>query len=195
MNKGEATRALIVDHAYRRARAEGLDALTMGTLADELHMSKSGLFAHFGSKEALQVAVLDHASAQFVDKVVRPGLTAARGEARLRALFDRWVQWGIDEPAVGGCLFVAAAVELDDAPGPVRERLVAIQQDWMDLLANTVRTAVREGQLRADVDAEQFAFDLYGVLLSLHHAKRLMKDPAAEARARRAFDALLRANR
>lgn len=193
MSKGEATRQVILDLAYTRARAGGLESLTIGTLAAELHLSKSGLFAHFGSKEALQLAVLDHAVALFVDNVVRPGLRAPRGEPRLRALFDNWTAWGLNHDSIGGCLFVAAAIELDDRPGPVRDRLVASQQDWLDTLASAVRAAIREGHFRADVDPEQFAFDLYGVLLSSHHARRLMGDPAAFDRARRAFEGLLHA--
>lgn len=191
MSKGEATRQVILDQAYARARAQGLDALTIGTLATDLHLSKSGLFAHFGSKEALQLAVLDHAAARFVDVVVRPALGASRGEPRLRAFFDNWLAWGLTHDSIGGCLFVAAAIELDDRPGAVRDRLVATQQDWLDTLANAVRAAVREGHFHDRVDPEQFAFDLYGILLSSHHARRLMGDPAALDRARRAFDALL----
>lgn len=193
MSKGDATRQVILDQAYARARAGGLASLTIGTLATDLHLSKSGLFAHFGSKEALQLAVLEHAIALFVDNVVRPGLRTPRGEPRLRAFFDNWLAWGLSHDTVGGCLFVAAAIELDDQPGPVRERLVASQQDWLDTIAGAVRAAVREGHFRGDVDPEQFAFDLYGILLSSHHARRLMGDPAALDRARRAFDALLTA--
>lgn len=193
MSKGEATRQVILDQAYARARAGGLASLTIGTLATDLHLSKSGLFAHFGSKEALQLAVLEHAITLFVDNVVRPGLRTPRGEPRIRAFFDNWLAWGLTHDTVGGCLFVAAAIELDDQPGPVRDRLVASQQDWLDTIAGAVRTAVREGHFREDVDPEQFAFDLYGILLSSHHARRLMGDPAALDRARRAFEALLTA--
>ncbi|MFZ5480663.1 MAG: TetR/AcrR family transcriptional regulator [Myxococcota bacterium] len=190
MSKGESTRRAILDRAAVLARRDGLEGLTIGALASEMGMSKSGLFAHFGSKEELQVRVLEHAAESFVDAVVRPGLAAPRGAPRIRALFDRWLAWGGSDH---GCLFVAAAVELDDRDGPPRERLVQIQHDWLDLLANTARTAVREGHFRDDVDPDRFAHDLYGIMLACHHARRLLRDPRAIERARASFESVLHA--
>src|SRR3954470_4749744 len=121
MRKGEATRQAILDHAAAQASRIGLRGLSIGQLAEELALSKSGLFAHFQSKEALQVQVLEHAAANFVDRVVRPALAAPRGIPRLRALFEGWLAWG--DSQASGCIFVAAAAELDDQPGPARDRL------------------------------------------------------------------------
>ncbi|HEV8634998.1 MAG TPA: TetR/AcrR family transcriptional regulator [Chloroflexota bacterium] len=190
MSKGDETRQAILDEATRVASRVGLQGLTIGALAAQTRLSKSGLFAHFRSKEALQVQVLEHAAAMFVDGVLRPALAAPRGEPRVRELFERWLAWcGGTWP--GGDLFVAAAAELDDEPGPVRERLVRAQRDWLETIANVFRTGITEGQFRADADPEQFAHDLYGVVLAYHHARRLLRDPAAERRARLALDRLL----
>jgi AcrR family transcriptional regulator len=189
--KGGTTRAAILDHATRLATETGLDGLTIGRLASELHLSKSGLFAHFRSKEALQVQILDAASAKFVEEVLRPALRAARGEPRLRALFERWLEWATVNSGPGGCLFVAAAVELDDRPGPVRERLVALQREWLEVLANVFRAGVAEGELSSGVEPDQFAHDFYAVMLGFHHASRLMRDPSASARAHAGFETLI----
>jgi AcrR family transcriptional regulator len=186
VSKGEATREAILDAAGRLARHVGLGGMTIGTLAAETELSKSGLYAHFRSKEALQLAVLDHTRARFVAEVVAPALTAPRGEPRVRAVFENWLKW---DAQPGGCLFVAASSELDDQPGPARDRLVRNQRDWLDTLAEVFRTGVGEGQF--DGDPDQFAFDLDGVLLSCHMSSRLLGDGSAEARARRAFESLL----
>lgn len=190
--KGEHTREQILDHAVEAARRGGLESLSIGGLAEATGMSKSGLFAHFGSKEALAVAVLQHASDRFVADVVRPGLQSPRGEPRLRTLFEGWLRWGLSHPAQGGCLFVAAAVELDGKEGPARDRLVAIQRDWMDLLATVVRSGQLDGRFSADEDPEQIAGELYGMLLFAHHARMLLGDAHADVRALKSFEALLR---
>jgi AcrR family transcriptional regulator len=195
MGKGELTRQAILEKATALASAVGLGGLTIGKLAEELDLSKSGLFAHFGSKETLQVAILEHAAERFVELVVKPGLRAPRGEPRLRALFEHWREWPNANPMPGGCVLVAAAVELDDRPGPARDLLVKQQRDWLDLLAVTVRGAVAEGHFRKDVDPDQFSHDLYSVMLGYHHALRLMRDPKAEKRAVRAFENLVEAAR
>ena len=194
-SKGEETRALILDAAVQQASEAGFESLTIGSLAERTGLSKSGLFAHFGSKESLQVAVLENAAARFVEIVVKPALRAPRGEARLKSLFDHWAEWPKKSRLPGGCVFVAAAAELDDQPGPARELLVKQQRDFLDLLAQTAKGAVADGQFRKDLDAEQLAHDFYAVMLGFHHAYRLLKDPRAEARARRAFEALLDAAR
>ncbi len=191
MSKGERTHAAILDHATGLASQVGLTGLTIGVLADDLELSKSGLFAHFRSKEALQIEVLEHAARRFSETVVRPALREPRGAPRMQALFDRWIAWERDEALPGGCVFVAATAELDDRPGPVRDRLVALQRDWISVLATSFRKASESGLFRADADPEQFAQDMYGVMLALHFHSRLMNDAAAEARARRAFAALL----
>jgi AcrR family transcriptional regulator len=195
MSKGETTRAAILAHATRLASRVGLGGLSIGRLASDLDLSKSGLFAHFQSKEALQIQVLETAAAQFVETIVKPALSAPRGEPRLRAFFERWLAWAKSQKMPGGCLFVAAAVELDDRPGKLRNRLVALQKEWLDLIANVVRSGIGERRFRSDLDPEQFAHDLYAVMLGYHHASRLLKDPRAEARAASAFESLLSAAR
>jgi AcrR family transcriptional regulator len=195
MGKGELTRQTIVDRGVTLATRVGLGGLTIGRLADDLELSKSGLFAHFRSKEALQVQVLEAASARFVDTVIKPALAERRGEPRLRALFQRWLKWSTSNTMPGGCLFVAAAIELDDQPGAPRDRLVALQKDWLEVLAGAVRIAIEEGHFHQDVDPQQFAHDLYGVALAYHHAHRLLRDPRALERAESGFETLVRAAR
>jgi AcrR family transcriptional regulator len=191
MRKGEATRREILEHATGLASRIGLEGLTIGRLADDLELSKSGLFAHFRSKEALQVQVIEHAAARFTEVVVRPALAAARGAPRLRALFERWGRWVKDSRMAGGCLFVQAAVELDDQPGPARDLLVTQQRAWLDCIATVVRTGVDERHFRPAEDPAQVAQEVYGIMLGWHHAARLLRDPKAEARAKAAFEALL----
>jgi AcrR family transcriptional regulator len=191
VRKGEITRQGILEHAAGLASRVGLDGLTIGRLAGDLDLSKSGLFAHFRSKEGLQLKVLEHAAARFTEVVIRPALAAPRGEPRLRALFERWRRWPRESGMPGGCFFVQAAVELDDRPGPARDLLVRQQQDWLDTVATVVRTGIAEGHFRRDLDADQIAFELYGVMLAWHHRARLLRDARAEARARTAFEALI----
>jgi AcrR family transcriptional regulator len=173
----------------------GLEGLTIGRLADDLGLSKSGLFAHFQSKEGLQLAAMDFAAQRFVEDVIKPAFTAARGEPRVRSLFENWWTWIQQADRAGGCFFVAASAELDDRPGQVRDRLVKLQQDWLDTLAQSARIAITEGHFRKDAEPEQFAFEMYGILLVAHHGVRLMRDPKAEPRARRAFESLLQSVR
>jgi AcrR family transcriptional regulator len=189
MGKGESTRQAILEHATQLASQVGLTGLTIGRLADELALSKSGLFGHFQSKEALQVQVLEHGATSFAERVVRPALACPRGVPRLRALFEGWLSW--DSSLPGGCVFVAATSELDDRAGPVRERLVELQRQWIEVLEISFRKAADEGQVVPDADPAQFAQDLYGIMLAWHHHTRLLRDPEAEPRARRAFEALL----
>lgn len=191
MGKGEETRQAILDRATTLATAIGLEGLSIGQLALDLRLSKSGLFAHFQSKEALQRAVVETAAGRFTDAVIRPALKAPRGEPRVRALMDRWLAWGTASDRPGGCFFVAAATEMDDRPGPLRELVVQSQRDWVELLAGAVRAAVTEGHLRADTDPDQLAFELYGAMLAYHHRARLLGEADASARARSAVDRIL----
>jgi AcrR family transcriptional regulator len=192
MSKGELTRQAVLEEAARVASRVGLGGLTIGSLAAKTQLSKSGLFAHFHSKESLQIQLLEHARDRFVDLVVRPALAAPRGEPRLRELLDRWLRWAADD-LPGGCVFVAASAEFDDQPGPVRDQLVRSQRDWLETIAQVFRTGITEGHFRAGADPEQFAYDLYGVMLAYHHASRLPGAPDAGSRAHRAFEALLAA--
>ncbi|MGE5804083.1 MAG: TetR/AcrR family transcriptional regulator [Gemmatimonadota bacterium] len=191
MLKGARTKGAILDHATGLASQVGLTGLTIGVLADDLHLSKSGLFAHFRSKESLQIEVLNHAAERFRMIVVRPALQEPRGAPRIRALFERWRTWERDSALPGGCVFIAATAELDDRPGAVRDRLVALQRDWVTTLAISFQKGVEAGLFRNDIDPAQLAQDLYGIMLSYHLHTRLLGDAGAEARARRAFDRML----
>ncbi len=188
MSKGDETRQAILARAFELATKVGVSGLSIGRLAEDLRLSKSGLFAHFGSKEALEVAVVEEASRQFVHDVMGPALREPRGEPRVRALFERWLAWG-QRP--GGCFFVGASAELDDRPGPPRDALVRACKDWIDELAKAVRIAVREGHFRADVDPDQLAFEIYGAMLSSHTFLHFLRDPAALDHTRHAFERLI----
>jgi AcrR family transcriptional regulator len=195
MGKGELTRQAILERATAMASRLGLEGVTIGRLSEDLGLSKSGLFAHFGAKDALEVEVLRFAADRFVQEVVRPALAAPRGEPRVRAIFEGWLDWGRSQSVPGGCLFVAAATELDDRPGRARDELVRLQRDWLEIIATCFRTGIAERHFRPEADPEQFAHDLYAVMLGWHHATRLMRDPEADARARRAVEGLLAAVR
>jgi len=190
--KGERTRTEILELAWRRALKLGLDeGLSIGPLATDAAMSKSGLFAHFGSKEGLQIALLDHAAASFVERVVRPALKAPRGEPRLRALYSGWLDWAATNLQSGGCLFSAAAWEFDDRPGPVRDRIAAILRDWSKAIEKAIRLAIDEGHLRSNIDPVEVAQHIHSLQIGMHLYARLFRDRQAALRAERAFDQLL----
>lgn len=191
MQKGERTRETILQQAFDLASVVGLNGLTIGSLATHTGMSKSGLFQHFGSKEALQVATLEHGVGLFTEQVVRPALQRERGVERVRALFDSWLGWDDHAGAQGGCLFITASIELDDQAGPARDYLVATQTDWLTMLERTALLAVEAGAFRPDLDCTQFAHELNSLLLGFHQSKRLLRDPKAESRARKALDRLI----
>lgn len=191
MSKGDETRARILRSALAIASKEGLDGLSIGRLAGEVGMSKSGLFAHFGSKEDLQLGVIDTAVESFIAAVVAPALRAPRGIPRLQDLFDRWLAWEKSPSLPGGCPFIAAAHELDDRPGALRDRLVDYQKDWVGALATAARIAIDEGHFQSDLDADQFAYDFYSIILSYHYFSRLLRDPNAKNQATTAFLRLL----
>ena len=195
MSKGNDTRSRIVETALRAASVDGLEGITLGKVAADVGMSKSGLFAHFDSKESLQVDVLLAAAEKFAEVVVTPAFSAPRGEPRLRALFDRWLLWEQHQSLPGGCVFMHATAELDDRPGPARETLVGLQRKWLDTLAKAVRLSVESDHFRADVDPELFAFQVYGIVLSYYHAARLFRDPNAKQYAVGAFESLVAASR
>jgi len=191
MSKGAETRERILEQAVRIASRDGLEGLTIGTLSSELGLSKSGLFSHFGSKEELQCQVLQTAAALFQENVIRPALTAPRGEPRIRALFDNWLAWADNSDMPGGCVLIAASIELDDRPGPQRDYLLLAHRGRVAALAKACRLAIEAGHFRADLDPEQFAFDFYSITLGYHDHNRLLRDPKSEDRARHAFERLL----
>jgi AcrR family transcriptional regulator len=196
MARGDDTRDRIVDRALRLASRDGLEGLSIGGLAGELGLSKSGLFAHFGSKEDLQLAVLREAVARFEGTVIRPAIAAApRGEPRIRALFERWLAWMADPAVPGGCVLLAASVELDDREGRPRDYLAGTQRLLLGTMAKAARLAIDAGHFRPDLECEQFAFELYAIMLARGHWQRLLRDPHADTRARSAFETLLSATR
>jgi AcrR family transcriptional regulator len=195
MSKGDLTRGRILEEAIAISSVDGVTGLTLGRLAETVGMSKSGLFAHFRSKEELQLQVLQETIERFKERVVSRALTAPRGEPRVQALFDRWIEWSEDPAVPGGCLMTQASAELDDVPGAPRELLVKAQREWRELLAEAARRAIEVGHFRADLDTELFAFQMLGIALSRHQAMRLLRDPGADAKSRRAFAALLAASR
>lgn len=184
--KGLQTRATIVDAALALASHIGLEGLSIGALAEVTGMSKSGVFAHFGSREELQISVVRQYHARFEDEVFRPALAAPRGLPRLEALFDRWVR-RVSVEIDSGCIYISGAVEFDDRPGPVRDALVEMVRTWHAALGRAIAAAVAERHLPADTDVEQSLFEIHGLILALHHDARFLRRRGAEARARAAF--------
>jgi AcrR family transcriptional regulator len=191
MSKGQETRERIIDRAYLLAGRLGVEGLTIGSLADELKLSKSGLFAHFGSKEDLQLAVLQEGERRFQDLVIKPALKAPRGLPRFKKLFELWLDWGTNPANPGGCVFIAASAELDDKEGRVRDYLVATQKSLISFMAQAARLCIEQGHFN-DVDCDQLAHEAYGIVLSYNHFKRLLRDPNAEKHAKQAFERLIR---
>jgi len=194
VRKGQQTRNDILGEAVALASEHGLEGLTIGSLASRLGMSKSGLFAHFGSKEDLQLATLKNARERFERFVFTPALTAPRGLPRLRELFRRWLAWSDNSSMPGGCVIIGATTEYDDRPGPVRDSLVAAQRDLRRALARAVELAVAEGHLGRETDPEQFSFELFAIVYAAHHDRRLLRNPAAGHHATTAFEALIARN-
>jgi AcrR family transcriptional regulator len=190
--KGERTRAAILDEALKIVSKAGLDGLTIGTLAEATGMSKSGLFAHFGSREELLLAVLAHGQAEFTQVVFQPAMAKPRGLPRLRAMFVNWLDWTESAELPGGCPMIGGATEFDDRPGPVRDMLAGGQRTWIETLKRAVRQAVEEGQLAADTDPEQIAFEIFGIALVVHHHRRLLGYKKARERALVALDSQLK---
>lgn len=185
--QGERTRKAILEAAVHIASAEGLEGLTIGRLALELSMSKSGLFAHFGSKEDLQVATVEAARAIFIKEVIRPAFETAQGLLRLWNLCDIWLGYVQSGVFRGGCFFAAAAAEFDSRPGPVRDRIAEIMREWLSTLRNAIEEAQQAGQLKGDIDATQLAFEFNSLELGANWAFQLYGDKSAFTRAREAI--------
>lgn len=191
MGKGEHTRAAILDAALAQASEAGFESLTIGSLAQRAGLSKSGLYAHFGSREDLQVAAIEVAAARFTETVFIPALKASRGLPRLRALFDNWLGWTTRSGMAHGCPMQAAAVEFDDRPGPVRDAVIAHFGRLERELGRAVELAIGQGHLRADLDTGQFVFDTIGTIYAYYHSARLLGGEKAQSRARTAFERLV----
>ncbi len=193
MKKGKLTKQLILEAATEMASRFGLQGLSIGQLASHLEMSKSGLFAHFGSKEEMQIQVLRTAAQQFMLNVSRPAIQLPRGPQRMQALFDNWLKWGLADTQAkrAGCLFVASAIELDDQPGPVREELVHLQEEWIEVLERSFQLGQQAGLFKTDLDPTSVVQEIYGILLATHFYVRLLGQDQAIERARKQFSDLL----
>ncbi len=191
MRKGEQTRAAILDAALDLAGRDGLEGLTIGLLAERMQMSKSGVFAHFGSREDLQAEVVREYHHRFEEEVFFPSLREPRGLPRLRAMLSRWFEKRIHEVTTG-CIYISGAVEYDDrADSQVRERLVESVTMWRAALLRAISQAIEEGHLRRDTDPQLMLFELYSVTLGLHHDGRFLHLPDAVDHAWAALEKLI----
>lgn len=190
VTKGAATRDAIIDRAYSIACSTGLEGLSIGPLAQAVGMSKSGVFAHFGSREDLQLAVLYSAGERFTNHVLLPALKHRRGLPRLRAIVEAWFDW-VRHNHGGGCLYLAAVSEYDDRPGTLHDRLVEYEIRWRNELARAIQYAIDAGELRADTDPQQLAFEVYSFALMVHHDAGLFGYEAAQSRGLRAYERLI----
>jgi len=189
MNKGEIKKQAILAAGLDMASQVGLEGVSIGALAKATRMSKSGLFAHFQSKENLQISILKHAADLFAENVVMPALVTEAGLPRIRSLVDHWIDW--TSRLTGGCIFVIASTEFSDRPGKVRDSVVRIQERWVESLSQIAHSAIKAGDFRADIDCNQFAFDLFSLLLGFHYYDRLLNHPQTRKRQEHALEKLL----
>jgi AcrR family transcriptional regulator len=187
-NKGSETRSRILQESLSQVKQVGFEGLTLGPLADRLGLSKSGLFAHFGSREELQLATLELAAQQFRDEVLIPALPTPGGLPRLLKILGLWFA----RYPQGGCPFLAGSAEYDDRPGPMREALARLHQEWRKGLAQAVRLAVEAGHLQADTDPDQMAFEIFALSAGAHHDVRLFGGKEPGRRIQKAILSLLR---
>ena len=190
MHKGQQTRAAILDAALALASHMGLEGLSIGALAEVTQMSKSGVFAHFGSREELQISVIREYHARFEEEVFFPAMAQPRGLPRLRELFERWVR-RVSVELDSGCIYISGAVEFDDRPGPVRDALAEMVMAWHAALERAIGIAIEAGQLRPDTDPQQMLFEMHGLILALHHDARFLRNSGVVDRARLGFERLL----
>lgn len=190
MRKGELTRAAILDTALVLASRDGLEGLTIGLLADRMNMSKSGVFAHFGSREDLQSEVLKLYHHHFEQEVFYPALKEGRGLPRLQSMYGRWVK-RVSVEIDSGCIYISGAAEYDDRPGLIREELAEMVRTWQAALLRCAEQSVECGHLKTGTDARQLVFEMYGLVLALHHDARFLRVPGSVARAQRGFERLI----
>ena len=190
MRKGEQTKAAIVDVAVALASLDGLEGLTIARIAERMSMSKSGGFAHFGSREDLQIEVVREYHRRFEEEVFIPAIREKRGLPRLLKLFDNWVM-RVTQEIDSGCIYISGAVEYDEREGPVREQLVESVKTWLNALLKAVQQSVELRQLRSDTDPKQLVFEMHGLILALHHDARFLKQRAAVERAKKGFERLI----
>ncbi|QEA13278.1 TetR/AcrR family transcriptional regulator [Comamonas flocculans] len=189
-HKGQQTKAAIVDAALQLATQVGLEGLSIGAVAEATGMSKSGVFAHFGSREELQISVIHEYHQRFEQEVFQPAMALARGLPRLKALFDHWMQRTSVE-IDSGCIYISGAAEFDDRPGPVRDALAESVRIWLAAMRRAIVQCRECGQLRADADEAQMLFGIHGLILASHYEARFLKLPGAIERAHRGFDNIL----
>ncbi len=190
LQKGQQTKAAIVDAALRLASQVGLEGLSIGAVAEITQMSKSGVFAHFGSREELQISVVREYFHRFEQEVFAPVLDLQRGLPRVEALFANWMK-RVAVELQSGCIFISGAVAFDDRPGAVRDALASSVNVWLDAFRRAVAQARQAGHLRPDADADQMAFEIHGLILALHYEARFLKNPGSIARAHTGFDHVL----
>ncbi len=189
MSKGADTKTAILERGLEMASLVGLENVTIGSLAKAAGMSKSGLFAHFQSKENLQIDILAYAGELFSQGVIVPALKTPPGIPRIKTLAENWVKWNMD--LTGGCIFVTASSDFKDRPGKVRDFLIFQQEQWLDCLVRLARSAIKAGDFRADIDCEQFAFELYSLLLGFHLYHKLLASPEIKTRQEQSLEKLL----
>jgi AcrR family transcriptional regulator len=190
MRKGQETKEMILDIGLEMASRLGLEVVSIGELAKAARMSKSGLFAHFQSKENLQIEILKFAGERFSQDVVIPALRMAAGVGRIQALVDNWIRWTAQ--LTGGCIFVQAGNDFKDRPGKVRDFLLQQQEAWIDSLRRIARSAIRVGHFHPEIDCDQFAFELYSLLLGFHLYYKLLHNEDIRDREQASLDALIK---
>jgi AcrR family transcriptional regulator len=190
LHKGQQTRLVILDAALTLAARAGLEGLSIGALAESTGMSKSGVFAHFGSREELQISVIHEYFHRFEQEVFYPALKEPRGLPRLRALFQNWMK-RVTEEIQSGCIFISGAIDFDDRPGPVRDALASSVRVWLAAVERAATLAKEAGQLAADADVRQICFEIHGLILSVHYEARFLQRPGSLERAQRAFEQIL----
>jgi len=193
MAKGEKTKGKILEKAASLASVCGLEDMSIGKLAKATGLSKSGLFAHFNSKENLQTQVVQWAAEMFTEKVMRPAFNESRGIPRIRAIFENWKNWIDGDSLPGGCVMIASSTEFDDKPGAVRDEVVSMMNELLQSLTRTAQIAIEEGHFKANADPRQFAFEFESLLHGYHLLHRLLKDPEARERSDKALERLLEA--
>ena len=191
LHKGQQTKQAIVDAALGLAAQIGLEGLSIGAVAEVTQMSKSGVFAHFGSREELQISVIREYYARFSEEVFTPAMNEPRGLPRVRALFTHWMNL-VAQEIQSGCIFISGAVEFDDRPGPVRDALASSVKTWLAALYRAVVLAKQEGHLLGDADEVQMAFEIHGLILALHYEARFLQLPGAVERANKGFENILK---
>jgi AcrR family transcriptional regulator len=190
LHKGQQTKQVIVDAALGLAAHVGLEGLSIGALAEVTHMSKSGVFAHFGSREELQISVIREYFHRFEQEVFYPAMQEPRGLPRVKALFANWMKL-VAEEIKSGCIFISGAVEFDDRPGPVRDALASSVKTWLAAVTRAVVQAREDGHLSADADERQIVFEIHSLILGLHYEARFLKTPGSIARANKGFELIL----